>query len=272
MQPFRDLPASKASLIRDLLRHKRTRDQERAFVLEGSKPVREVLERNNASVLTVVVTASFMEKCDSTLKHTLEKCSRLVYACRARVFEKMADVITPSGILAVVRQPEWDQHTILRRPEILGMYGECIQDPANVGAIIRTAAAFGMDGVWLSRDSADVFNSKVVRATTGTLLRMPVFMVEDPRLLLEQECVLLASQPQGKGSRPIQDITDLPGRVLLAFGNESRGLSAATLRQAAIRFHIPIAQAVESLNVAASAAIAAFYFRNLARGTKKRDE
>lgn len=263
MPSFRDLPAANASLIRDLLRHKRVRDQERAFVLEGVKPIREILENKSDSVLAVIVTTPFLDKCDPALARTLQAHNKMVYRCRSRSLEKIADVITPLGILAVVRQPVWEEHRILRRSDLLGIYGECIQDPANVGAIIRTAAALGLDGVWLSRDSADVFNPKVVRATTGTLLRLPVFSVESPELLLQQGCLLLASQPSGQSSRPIHDITVLPRRAMMAFGNESRGLSAGTLRQAAIRFHIPIARGVESLNVAASVAIAAFYFRNL---------
>lgn len=265
MRAFRELPAAKVALIRDLLRHKRTRDEERAFVLEGMKPIRQVLGGRRDSVRTVVVTQPFLDKCEPAFRHALAARHEVVYMCRSRVVEKLADVITASGILAVVQRPEWDQHSILTKPELFGLYGECLQDPANVGAIIRSAAAFGMDAVWLSGDSADVFNPKVVRATTGTLLHLPVFTLKEPGLFAEHGCSLLAAQAPGEGTRTLLDITERPARAILAFGNESRGLSPATLKQAAMRYHIPTARTVESLNVAASVAIAAFYFSGLAR-------
>jgi RNA methyltransferase, TrmH family len=78
-------------------------------------------------------------------------------------------------------------------------------------------------------------------------------------------CRILASEPPGNTSRPIRDITRLPSRAVIALGNESRGLSDTTLKEAHLRFHIPVSRQIDSLNVAASAAIAAFYFSTLPR-------
>ncbi len=265
MRAFSELPAAKAALIRDLLRHKRTRDKERAFVLEGAKPIREVLQASPDSVRMIVLTQPFLNKCEPAFRHALQAHRTVVYMGRTRIVDQLADVITSSGILAVVRQPQWDQQSILARPNVCGLYGESLQDPANVGAIVRTAAAFGLDAVWLSGDSVDVFNPKVVRATSGTLLHLPVFTLKAPGLFEEQGCAILAAQPQGKDSCALPTITERPARAILAFGNESRGLSAATLKQAVLQFHIPTARSVESLNVAASVAIAVFYFSELKR-------
>jgi len=267
---FPELPATKADLVRGLLRDKRTRDAARAFVIEGVKPIRELLAAGKESVRLLVVTETFLETCEPRFRRVLESARGSVYQCPARVFSKLADVVTPLGILAAVAQPRWDLSAILARPRLLGLYGECIQDPANVGAIIRTAGAFGLDAVWLTKDSADVFNPKVVRATAGMVLRVPTFTLQDTAVFEEHACSLLAAQIGHKASRAIHEITELPSRAILAFGNESRGLSQATLKQAAVRFNIPIAQGVESLNVAASAAIAAFYFRGLAGNTMGR--
>lgn len=143
------------------------------------------------------------------------------------------------------------------------MYGEEIQDPANVGGIIRTAAAFGLDALWLSPGSADPFNPKVVRGTAGTLLTFPVFTLPDCQRLTQEGCALLAAEPPGPASKDLRTLTTRPKRSVLAFGNESRGLSLATQSLATLRFHIPLSKRVESLNVAASAAIAAFYFKGL---------
>ena len=258
-----NLSSAKAALIRDLLRHKRTREAERAFVLEGAKPILELLHSKSSALLALVATPTFLEKNRQAFGHALNQTRASVYTCRDTTFEKLSDVSTSQGILAIVRQPEWDQEAILRRPQVFGVYGECLQDPTNVGVIIRTALAFHADALWLSPDSADAFNPKVVRATAGALLMLPVFPLMDIGLFAQHRCALVAAEPPGKGGRGIRAITSLPSRVILALGNESRGLSEATLKQAALRFHIPVSPAIDSLNVAASAAIALFYFSSL---------
>ncbi len=265
MPAFRELSTAKAAWVRELMRHKRIRDGEGVFVIEGRKPVREVLGRGMDTVGAIIVTEPFLEKCEPILKGLLEASRHLVFTCRHALFESLADTTTPAGILAVVRKPLWDHAAVLARQRVFGLYGETLQDPANVGAIIRTAAAFAMDGVWLSLDSADVFNPKVVRATAGTLLRLPVFPLKDPAVFSQFGCSLLAAEPPGRGSVAIQSLTTVSPKTVLAFGNESRGLSRAVLKQADARFHIPVTRGVESLNVAASVAIAAFYFNELSR-------
>ena len=264
MNRIADLPSAKAALIRDLLREKKTRDAEGAFVIEGSKPIEDLAKRGTAAVEALVVTQAWLDGGERRLKRWMEQADAPVYRCREAVFDRLSDVRTSQGILAVVGKPAWDQEAIFARRHLFGIFGEGLQDPANVGAIIRTAAAFGLDALWLSADSADIYSPKVVRASAGTLLTLPVFAVtEAPASFARHRCALVAAEPPGSGSAPIWDITKLPCRAVLALGNESRGLSAVTLRQAAIRFHIPVSPTVESLNVAASAAIAAFYLSAL---------
>ncbi|MGH7261120.1 MAG: TrmH family RNA methyltransferase [Nitrospiraceae bacterium] len=260
---FAELTAAQSSRIKRLLREKQTRDAERVFVMEGAKPIRELLRIKSPAIEAVVVTQPYLDTCEPAVRRSLD--SQPVYLCRNTLFEKLSDTTTSQGILAVIRKPAWDQTVIFKRPQVLGIYGECLQDPTNVGAIIRTAAAFGLDGLWLSADSADVFNPKIVRATAGTLLKLPVFIVKDAGELAEPHCTILAADSSGKHARRMDEIASIPARALIALGNESRGLSNATLRAAAIRFHIPISSDAESLNVAASAAIAAFYFSRVPR-------
>lgn len=264
MPPLQPLPSLKAKLIRDLLRHKRTRDQERAFVIEGEKPVLELLVARPAMLRAVVVAESRLRK-PGPLRQALSGGRAPAYVCRDSLFEQFSEVASPAGLLAVVDQPAWDQPAILQRPQVLGLYGECLQDPANVGAILRTALGFGLDALWLTPDSADIFNPKVVRATAGSVLALPVFTIADVGHLIEQGWTVLAAEPPGPSSRAIRDIASIPARSVLAFGNESRGLSDATVKRAALRFHIPVSPAIQSLNVAAAAAVAAFYFSRLPR-------
>ena len=264
MGSFVALPNAKAGFIRQLSRHKRVRDRERAFILEGMRSIREVLYSHAAAVWAVVLRQSFLQNVEPAFRQMLERSALPVYVCRDMVFDWLSDLANSPGILAVVQQPGWDEEDVFQRTELFGLYGECLQDPTNVGAIIRTAVAFDVDALWLSVGSADIYNPKVVRAAAGALRQLPVFFVREVSEFTQRRCAILASQPPGTTSRPIETITSIPARTVIALGNESRGLSDATLTQASLRFHIPVSPHIDSLNVASSAAIAAFFFRRLA--------
>jgi TrmH family RNA methyltransferase len=165
-----------------------------------------------------------------------------------------------TGMLAILRQPVWNQAAVFRRERLLGFYGESLQDPTNVGTIIRTAVAFGLHALWLSPDSVDVFNPKVVRATAGALLSLPIFTAASSTLFVEHDCAIATAELPGPASTPLQSLSEIPLRAIVALGNESRGLSTSVVNLASLRFHIPIRPEAESLNVATSAAIAAFHF------------
>jgi len=186
-----------------------------------------------------------------------------VYACRNTVFEKMSDLVTAAGVLAVVKRPRWKVEEWLRRSRLLGVYGESIQDPSNVGAIVRIAAAFQCDALWLSPDSADPYAPKAVRAAAGALFYLPIFITKTTDWFVAEKLPLYGAVPPGPGSVPIDAVRELPARALIAFGNESRGLSPSTAKAAEVRFHIPLSLNVESLNVAAAVAVSVFYFRGV---------
>jgi RNA methyltransferase, TrmH family len=257
------LAASKGALIRDLVRHKKKRDAEGLFIVEGPKPIEELLASHATYFEALVVSETRLATADQLLADTFRRSGCRVYVCQGRVFATLSDLTTPSGMLAVVRQPVWDQQTVFRQPTLFGLYGECLQDPANVGPIIRTAVALGLDALWLSPDSVDVFNPKIVRASAGALLKLPIFYIGDVTLFATFNCAIFTAEVPSPQSHRIQDIGTRPPRVVIAFGNESRGLSASTIHQASLRFHIPICPQAESLNVAAAAAIAAFHFTGL---------
>lgn len=269
VQSLPSLPRSTAQLIRDLLQQKRARDSERAFVVEGPKPILEILRDRSAAIQAILVTTAYIERSDHIGQRLLARTQGRAYSCRESVFEKLSGLDTSQGILAVVRQPVWNEEDCLGQNDFLGLYGEHLQDPTNVGTIIRTAAAMNISALWLTPDSVDVFNPKVVRATAGALMALPVFRIGDVARLIERGCTLLAADSHANGAVSIRTIQRRPARTVLALGNESRGLSDSTLRQAALRFHIPVSRNVESLNVAASAAIAMFYFSGLPRDPRE---
>ena len=257
------LTRSQGAHIRGLLREKSVRAQSGSFVVEGSHAVEDLLTRYPDQILAIVSTQGYLPRRGRDGRVIRVASSTKQYFCSDLQFSRLSDLDAPQGILAVVRQPTWDEGNVLRQPTVLGIFGEELQDPTNVGAIIRTAAALNLSALWLTPESADVYHPKVVRATSGSLLSLPIFIARDVSGLIRQDCGIFAAEATGNGTVPIDEIRQVPRRLILAVGNEGRGLSAQLNSQATTRFTIPLSRGVESLNVAATVAIAAFHFSRL---------
>ena len=232
-------------------------------MVEGAHAVRDLLTRYPEQILTIVIAHGYLLKESQRDRLVRLATSTQQYTCTDVQFSKLSDLDAPQGILAVVRQPIWDEGELLKQSSVLGIFGEQLQDPTNVGAIIRTAAALDASALWLTPQSADVYHPKVVRATSGVLLALPIFSARDVSGLIRQGCQIFAAEVTGDGAVPIDEIQQAPRKLVFAVGNESRGLSVQIRRQATMRFTIPLSRDVESLNVAATVAIATFYFSRL---------
>ena len=263
VQHLAALTRAQASLIRQLLRDKKTRSKEGAFVLEGTKACLDLIHRHPQSILSLVVSPRFLcveGEADRTVRMKLHAHQ---FVCPDAGFEKLTDVEMPQGILAIVRQPGSDEAQVFGRTSVLGIYGDRLQDPANVGAIIRTAAALNLSGLWLSADSADHFSPKVVRATAGTILSLPIFRTRNFQAFSSYGCEIYSAVLAAADIVPIRSIQTIPSRLMIAVGNEGAGLAPDIVKVSNVRFAIPLAKGVESLNVAVTAAISAFYFSGL---------
>jgi TrmH family RNA methyltransferase len=254
-----------AARIRQLLRDKKVRHSECAFIVEGAKPVYDLLRNHPTQVQMLVATSGYVQRESDQQRLVRESLDIPSFRCLDRIFSALSNVETPQGILAVVGKPCWNQDELFEQSRLFGLYGEQLQDPANVGAIIRTAAALNVDALWLTPESADVYNPKVVRATSGALLSLPIFIVRDVTVFTRNACAIYTAEAGGDGTVELETIRDVPKRFIIALGNESRGLASHTVKQAVRRFTIPLHRQVESLNVAATAAIALHYFGRLAR-------
>ena len=263
--PFPHHPRPKASRVRDRLQRQRTRAREQAIVLEGIRPVLEVLLNKSPDVSCIVLTPSFFKRQTSAHRHVILRSYAPVYQVSENIFERLSDVETGQGILVVVRKPVWQERAVFAQAGLFGVFGEQLQDPANVGTIIRTAAALKVSALWLTPDSADVFNPKVVRATAGSLMTLPIFHCLTPQVFVDHGCSIVAAETSRNGTVPIQQVQAIPRRTILAVGNESRGLAESTMDRAAMRIHIPLNTEVASLNVATAAAILIFHLGNIPR-------
>ncbi|HEU4683780.1 MAG TPA: RNA methyltransferase [Nitrospira sp.] len=260
------LSRAQTSRIRALSRDKQARTAEGTFIIEGARAVRDLLTRHPTSVRELVLTPAYVERESHQDRRLREALSVPSYLCGEQAFARLSDVEAPQGLLAVAAQPTWQEDRVFSQPTVLGVFGESIRDPLNLGAIIRTSAALDVSALWLSSDSADPYNPKVVRASAATVLTVPIFTGVDVASLMEKGCEVYAAVAHGgRGVVGIREVPSIPGRLILAFGNEGQGLSEETLQRASRRFTIPLSPRVESLNVAATVAIAVYHFERLAR-------
>jgi len=256
-----DLSRREILALRELTHDRQARDTQGVFVAEGRKIVAEAAVRG-ARIRTIVLDRKAAEGHAETLAVARDAVARGA-ACGLvppEGFARISDVKSPQGILAVIERPVHAFESTASRERTLLAVGDEIQDPTNVGTLVRTALAFGADAVVLTPGSADPFAPKSVRAASGALLDLPVF--ERPRgevaALRGAGFTLFAADPEA--TETLDRMQPSATRDAVLFGNEGRGLSDELLAAADRRFRIPIARSVESLNVTAAAAVVLHHF------------
>jgi TrmH family RNA methyltransferase len=178
-----------------------------------------------------------------------------VYEVSSEVFDGLASTETSQGVLALARAPQWEEKDLFRGDASLVVVVAGIQDPGNLGAMIRTAEAFGASGMLLSSGTVSPYNAKAVRATAGSVLRVPMLrdlsVPETIKILLRRSTKLYTAVV-GQGMQLSEIHFD--GPVAVAIGSEGAGLPEP-LAAAGEKFTIPIVPSVESLNAATAAAV-----------------
>ncbi len=163
------------------------------------------------------------------------------------VFDMLSETRATQGVIGLFERPQARAADILARRDTIAIALDGVQDPGNVGTIVRLAAAFDAAGVLLLPGSADPFGPKAIRSSAGAILHVPVAKITTAELLAAN-VPLVATEVSG-------NTVDPPARrAVLVFGNEGAGVSADLLRHSAL-LAIPMTSRVESLNVASSAAI-----------------
>ncbi len=258
---FSPLTKRTAATVRSYVREKSARTTDRVFLLENPKAIQELLADHSLQVQLLIATSAWLSQHFSPTRQAATKLN--IATCSHAVLQQLTGTSTAQEAIAIVRQPQWDEASILQKPRFFGIYGESLQDPANVGTLIRTAAAFGVDALWLGPGSADPYNPKVVRGTAGTLLRFPVFQGKTIANIPARHCALYSSDSNSQHALTLTQLTSRPERLIVAFGNESRGLSDDLRQRSSHLFHIPLQPHVESLNVGVAAGIALYHLSRL---------
>lgn len=235
-----------------LLQKTKARKKQGLFVVEGWKMCREMPD---PWLKTLYMTEDFYEKMAQQDRAAYTQ-SGVIQLVSDHVFQHMSDTKTPQGILGVGVQPVYTLERVVCGERPLVMVLEDLQDPGNVGTILRTAEGAGVTGILLSRQSADLFNPKTVRSTMGSIYRMPFYRADDlldivERLKRDGYVVYAADMANGQ----VYDEKDYTGKTMLLIGNEGNGLSEDLLASADGTVYIPMEGKVESLNAAMAAGI-----------------
>ena len=224
------------------------RDRSGLYLIEGENLLDEAI-RNHVRIETVLVR----EDCQKALP---PEAADKAFLLDARLFDKLAQTVTSQGILAVVAKAE------VRKEDFIGLPGsnfivlDRLQDPGNIGTILRTADAAGYRLAILMTGTADVYAPKVVRAATGSLFRMPVVSMASTEELVE------FTRAAGKkltatcldAQRCYYD-EDLTHDIALVIGNEGSGVAPALIESSELRIKIPMQGNIESLNAAVAAGV-----------------
>lgn len=246
--------------IKALLDRSSARKKQGLFVAEG---VRMFEETPDELIDRIYVSESFEDK-NRTLFESKVKMHPYEVV-EDGIFKRLSDTNTPQGVLVTVRMPKYEEDRLLflsQQPTGDYLVLNKIQDPGNLGTMIRTAEAAGVRAVIMDEGCADIFNPKVIRSTMGSIYRVPFLITKDLLGLMTkmkgQGVSFIAGELNGSDffetKRP-------DGPVGILIGNEGNGLDKEVIEASDIRLRIPMEGEVSSLNAAVSAALFMFFMK-----------
>jgi TrmH family RNA methyltransferase len=235
------------------LGHKKFRDEEGVFVVEGPKIVGELLQAPGMRLRQLYALKEWTSTGSNHLPASLRSASAAAEPTLVGVspseLERLSGLSTPNQVLAVFEKPSFPP------PDFgtgLSLVLDGIQDPGNLGTIVRIADWFGIQRVLCTADSADVFNAKAVQSTMGSISRVPVVYSDPGDILLRYPGLpVYAAVLEGKELYKTERIS----RGWIVIGNESKGIRPALLEHATNRITIPRVGQAESLNAAVATGI-----------------
>ena len=227
-----------------LLKNKRNRLITRKFIVEGYHLVEEAY--NNGLLLQILSTEDKINYSGIDIIKTTDM-----------VIKKLSSTIEPQGIIGIVQMPtfrkkEYKKYLVL----------DDVADPGNLGTIIRSSLALGIDALIVSPDTVDEYNDKVLRATQGAIFKLPIFrenLTNSLESLKQNNIPILVTSLKNASDLASLDRMD---KFALVLGNEARGVKEEYVKQADKVIKITMHNNVESLNVAMSAGMIAYYLMN----------
>ncbi|MDP4284267.1 MAG: RNA methyltransferase [Bacteroidota bacterium] len=228
------------------LSHKKFRDEEGAFIAEGPKVLSEFLLSKKFECIMICAEKDWLLN-SSSLLYTIS--SEKIYAIDDQWLKRISCLKTPNQVLAVFKQENTFEEPILQKK--ISLMLDDIQDPGNLGTIIRNADWFGVENIICSQNCVDSYNPKVVQSTMGSLSRVNILYTDLAAFIQKNKITVYAAALSGTSLYETDNINE--GIILI--GNESKGIHADILKLAAQRITIPRFGHAESLNAAVATGI-----------------
>lgn len=252
-----DISKTNIKLMRSLHKHK-FRESNGLFVAEGIKTVNEALLWCNDKINFAVIDKDFCNFDENKkLVDKLHEVGINVYKANQKDFCSVSDTSTPQGIIAVMRKFNYVNANAFNGDFFV--FADCVQDPGNIGSIIRTADAAKADGVILTAGCADIYSPKVVRATMGSIFHIPVYYYADIAYTIKkfkaQGFKVVSGHLKAKKYFFEENYT---GKTVVIAGNESKGISSTVEELSDALVKIPMPGHAESLNVSVATAVLMF--------------
>lgn len=244
--------------VTDLLTKARLRRKDGKFVAEG---IKMFLEAPLELIEEVYISEELEKKVQKVFpedRALAEKLSRVNYeVVTDSILKKMTETVTPQGIVSVIKikEQKLEEITDVEKPLIIML--ENLQDPGNLGTILRTAEGAGADGIIMTSDCVDIYNPKVTRSTMGSVFRQKFVYVEDLQetieVLKKKGIEVFAAALDSNSMQYDEACFSKPCAILI--GNEGNGLKKETIEHASKTVYIPMEGKVESLNASVAASI-----------------
>ena len=241
--------------IHKLVKQKKYREKSGQFVAEGLRICQDIL-LSDTKIDIFLCSEKFYTK-NIELSERLECKSAESIVIPDSIFSVLSDTKTPQGVLLVLKT--LDKKDYLDKIESGGKFIllENVQNPENVSTVLRTAEAFAIDGVFISKDSCDVYSPKVVRGSMGAIFRVPFYLIDSPARFIKDTynnygrsfAACLTDE-----AKSVND-ADFSGNCLVAIGNEANGLTPAAVKSCNEQIIIPMKGKIDSLNAGVAASI-----------------
>lgn len=253
-----DIPKKHIKFIRALKISRNARDKDRCFLVEGLRSVEEAI-KSNFIIEFVVASTKFINKYNDRSSNLIARLQQLkLYMISEDLFNSLSDTITPQGIMAVIRMKSFELKEYVKENFFIVALDR-IKDPGNLGTIIRTADAAGINAVIAGKGCVDAYNPKVIRSTMGSIFHVPLIQSDD--------IIATLIELKNKGGKIVSTHLgaekyyyelDMTGPTVLVMGKEDEGVSDEINRISDEMIKIPMKGQAESLNVSIAHGIILF--------------
>lgn len=261
---MREISSSENQIYKKVMQlgTKKYRDKFRCYLIEGPNLIAEALAYNKTLDLVLFEKSVFTEKSKVEMEDLLSELKKRkieIYLVEDKMFSKLSNTETPQGVIGVVKKTLYTEQSFFTPRESSNgniIVLDRLQDPGNIGTILRTADGAGYQGAMILKGTADIFSPKVVRATTGSLFRLPLLFTDTAEKTIEvlkkyKKTVICTAL------KDAQYYYDCPMSqdVAVIIGNEGNGVCDEFINNSDLRVKIPMHSSIESLNAAVAAGI-----------------